>query len=157
MKGIYTYVTGKEENFLRRRKEPSGPRLECTSHSHRKAKKQQWETEINKQDRVKSVALHQGWSGLPRKHLWMPGGIFGCHTGQHYGNLVGRGQVCCSTLYSAQDSLTQPRMIQPQISVVLGLRNHGLGKLEERRATGGVRAASALEESCQEWLDWGRM
>ena len=51
----------------------------------------------------------------------MSGDTYGCHNsgGGHYWHLVGRGQGCCSTVYSAQDgpcnmSYPAPNVKKPQ-------------------------------------------
>lgn len=61
----------------------------------------------------------------PREQLAMSGDIFGYHDWgtEFYLQLMGRGQRCCWTSYSAQNSLPKQRMNWPQNSVVLMVTN----------------------------------
>lgn len=58
----------------------------------------------------------------------MSGNIFGCHhvRGEDAVHLVGRGQGCCYSAYSARDGPPQQRIMQPHMAVVLRCRNPGI-------------------------------
>lgn len=58
-----------------------------------------------------------------QKQLLMSRESFGCHPRER-GDIWGN-QGCCKASYTAQDVPSQQRMFQPQMSIVLGLRNCG--------------------------------